>query len=157
MRKNLTDSDRRKIKQLNLFKIKDENIVVIYSVTIFLYFYSFLFPYWGWRKRPINPPETFDIYIEKVLEFQLFFLPLLIFSILNFMIKRIEIHKNYKTLKSEFVVKKINLIGRRQLLIISSRHLLFSKNHFRFENINNNDSVSVEVTCFERLINLKKT
>ena len=155
MRKDFTDSDRKKIKQMNLFKIKNESFIIIYSVTILIYLYSFFYPYWGWRKIPINPPSTFDIYIEEVSEIQFFFLPLLIFSILNFFIKKIEIFKNYKTVKSGFIVKKINFFGKKQLLILSTYHLLFSKNYLKFKNFNNQDNVHIELTCFGRLIILK--
>jgi len=156
MRKDLTDFDRKKVTQMNLFKIKNETFIIIYSITILIYLYSFLYPYWGWRKRPINPPQTFDIYLEEVFEMQFFFLPLLIFSILNFLIKKIEIFKNYKTVKSGFIVRKINIFGKKQLLILSTCHLLFSKSHLKFKSVNNKDNINIELTCFGRLINLKE-
>jgi len=155
-KKELTKEDISKIKKINLFRFSNDWYSVLYGSTVLIYAYSFFFPYYGWRRKPTHIPENTEEYISLVIDFHLFFLPLIILSILNILIKKIEILKNYKTEKKAKVVVKLKIFKRVRVIIFDSYHLLFFSNTFKFNDVELNNKVVIERTYFRRLLNYKK-
>ncbi len=87
---------------------------------------------------------------------QVFFLPLVVLSILNLLIKKIEILKGYKTEKKATVIVKLKIFKRFRIIIFNSYNLLFFSNNFKYNDLKSNDKVVIETTYFGRLINYKK-
>jgi hypothetical protein len=72
-KKVLTKEDISKIKRINLFRFSNDWYSVLYATTIFVYAYSFLYPYYGWRRKPIKIPQNTEEYINAVIDMQVFF------------------------------------------------------------------------------------
>lgn len=155
-KKELTKEDISKIKKINLFRLSNDWYSVLYGSTVLLYAYSFFFPYYGWRRKPTNIPENTEEYINAVVDLHLFFLPLVILSISNIVVKKIEVLKNYKTEKKVKVVLKFKIFKRVRIIIFNSYHLLFFSNTFKYIDVERNDNVIIETTYFRRLLNYKK-
>ena len=155
-KKELTKEDISKIKKINLFRFSNDCYSVLYGTTIFLYAYSFFFPYYGWRRKPTHIPENTEEYINAVIDLHLFFVPLVILSILNILVKKIEILKNYKIEKEAKVILKFKILKRVRVIIFNTFHILFYSNTFKYHDVEQNDKVEIETTYFRRLLNYKK-
>jgi membrane-associated HD superfamily phosphohydrolase len=155
-KKELTKEDISKIKKINLLRLSNDWYSVLYRSTVLIYVYSFFFPYYGWRRKPTHIPENTEEYINAVIDLHLFFLPLVILSIANILVKKIEVLKNYKTEKKAKVVLKFKIFKRVRIIIFNSYHLLFFSNTFKYNDVERNDNIIIETTSFRRLLNYKK-
>ncbi len=156
MQKKLTEEDIKKLKRTNLFRFSKDWYIVANLTTIFLYAYSFFFPYYGWRRKPTHIPENFEEYIKAVLEIHLFCLPLLILVVLNFLIKKIEIKRDYKTEKRSSVIWKRKIWNKKRVIIFKPCHILFFSNTFKYNDVEEGNNVIIETTSLGRLLNYKK-
>jgi hypothetical protein len=156
MRKELTSEDRAKIKRTNLFRFSREWYSIANFVAISTYGYSFFMPYYGWRRKPTHIPENFEEYIEAVLKMHLFILPLLILVVLNFLIKKIEINRNYKNEKNSIVILKRKIWNKKSIIIFKPFHILFFSNTFKYNDVEEGNKVLIETTNLGRLLNYRK-
>lgn len=84
-------------------------------------------------------------------------MPLIVIGIGNFLIKRIELKKNFKTEKSSVVRLKRNIWNKNRIIIFKPFHILFFSNTFKYNDIEEGDDVLIETTALGRLLNYKKT
>lgn len=155
-KKVLTKEDISKITRINLFWFSNDWYSILYATTIFVYAYSFLYPWYGWRRKPINIPQNTEEYISAINDMQVFFLPLVVLSILNLLIKKIEILQGYKTEKKATVIVKLKIFKQFRIIIFNSYNLLFFSNNFKYNDLKSNDKVVIETTYFGRFINYKR-
>lgn len=112
--------------------------------------------YYGWRRKPVHVPENIHEYIEDVIDMNLFFLPLFILIFMNYLVKKIEIDKNYKIEKTSSVFLKRKIWFKKYIIIFKPFHLLFFSNTFKFNDVVEGSKVLIENTCLGRFLNYKK-
>lgn len=156
MRKELTEEDKYKLKKTNLFRFSNEWYTVVNFVAIGSFVYSFFMPYYGWRRKPVHVPENIHEYIEDVIDMNLFILPLFILIFMNYLVKKIEIDKNYKIEKTSSVFLKRKIWFKKYIIIFKPFHLLFFSNTFKFNDVVEGSKVLIENTCLGRFLNYKK-
>ncbi len=157
MRKELTSEDRAKIKRTNLFRFSKEWYSIATFVAIFCYGYSFFMPYFGWRRKPKQIPENFNEYIKDVLELFLIFSPIIILLISNFIVKKIELSKNFKTEKMSKIIFKRKIIAKLRIIVFEPFSIFFYKNTFKYNDVEENDKILIEKTSCGRILNYQKS
>ena len=155
-RESLNSKDIQRIKRINLFRLKKDAFIVIYFSAILLFLYSFAFPYWGWRRKPVYLPSNFSEYLDNVIEFHHFLIPYYLFAIGNILIKKIEIFTNKKYISIEKVLFKKRFLNRISIIIFSPLQIILFKNRFRYTNISRKENVKLEKTIFGRILNYSK-
>jgi len=157
MRKELTSEDTAKIKRTNLFRFSKEWYSTANFVAIFCFIYSFFMPYWGWRRKPTHIPENFEEYLDAVIKLQKIMIPILILPILNFIVKKIELNKNYKTEIQSQIILKRKIICKTKVVIFKPFSVFFYINPFKYRDIEENQKVKVEKTSCRRILNYQKS
>jgi len=157
MQKELTSDDIAKIKKTNLFRFSKEWYSTANFVAIFCYGYSFFMPYFGWRRKPAYITENFNEYVKNVLELFLIFLPIAILPISNFIIKKIELSKNFKIETRSKIILKRKIISKLRIVVFKPFSVYFYKNTFRYTDIEENDIILIEKTSCGRILNYAKT
>ena len=157
MQKELTSEDKAKIKKINLFRFSKEWYSTANFVAVFCYGYSFFIPYFSWRRKPTHIPENFNEYIKNVLELFLIFSPIAILPISNFIIKKIELSKNFKIEKGSKIILKRKIIPKLRIVVFKPFSVFFYKNTFRYNDIEENDKILIEKTSCGRILNYVKT
>lgn len=156
MKLELTDEDLKKLKKLNLFRLKNDWYLVATLVTIFYLIYSFFFPYYGWRYKPTHIPQNNEEYLHAIINFQLIIYPLFLLILFNFLIKRIEIKNGFKNEKRAKVLLKLNLFSKKKLIVFKPFRPIFYTTSFRFNDLEIGDEPIIGTTYFGRMIYYKK-
>ena len=157
MQKELTSEDKAKIKKTNLFRFSKEWYSTANFVAIFCYGYSFFMPYFGWRREPTHIPENFNEYIKAVLELFLILSPIAIFPISNFIIKKIELSKNFKIETGSKIIFKRKIIAKLKIVVFKPFSVFFYINTLKYNDIEENDQILIEKTSCGRILNYAKT
>ena len=157
MQKELTSEDKAKIKKTNLFRFSKEWYSTANFVAIFCYGYSFFMPYFGWRRKPTHIPINFNEYIKDVLELFLIFSPIAIFPISNFIIKKIELSKNFKIETGSKIIFKRKIIAKLKIVVFKPFSVFFYINTLKYNDIEENDQILIEKTSCGRILNYAKT
>jgi len=156
MQNELTDSDIFKIKRKNLFGFTRDRYRDLNGATVLIYFYSFFFPYYGWRKKPTHPPQNIHEYFQQVLKMQLILLPLLILVVSNIMVKKIEISSSIKNRYKAKILLKRRILGVLYIVVFKPFRVIVFFNSHKFNDVSENDTILVETTFLRRLLCYQK-
>ncbi|WP_131667052.1 hypothetical protein [Chryseobacterium taiwanense] len=154
--KELTSDDIKKIKRINFLRIKKDSYILINLVTISLFLYSFGFPYWGWRRKPLHPPTNMSEYLNQIIDLNIFCSPLYFLVFFNILIKFFEIKYGYKFISQSEVIFKRQLLRRLNIIIFKPFKVLFFSNKFKYNDLKEKDDVQLERTILGRVLNYKK-
>ncbi len=153
MNERLTETDKAKLKKLNLFRLDNDWFIVLYLSSIGLFLYSFFMPYLGWRHEPLNPPKDLQEYLNQVTKMTVFFSPIYLLAISNFLIKTIELKKEIKILKFGQVRLKCSLLFKRKLILFKPFLLIVYKRPLQYNDLEEGTPIKLELTYFGRLLN----
>jgi len=153
MIKRLTDTDQLKLKNLNLFRLDNNWFMVLYLTSIFLFIYSFFYPYFGWKHKPLNPPTELNEYLRQVSRMITFCSPMYLIAICNFLIKAGELKKGIKIINVAEVKVKMRLILKRRFILFTPFLVVVYKRPLQHQDLKNGSKVRMELTYFGRLLN----
>ena len=153
MNERLTETDKAKLKKINLFRLDNDWFMVLYLTCIGLSVYSFFMPYFGWRHKPVNPPKDLHEYLNQLAKMNAFFSPMYLLAISNFLSKAIDLRNGTKTLKLGRVKLKSRLLFKRKLILFKPFLLVVYKRPLQYNDLEEGTPVKLELTYLGRLLN----
>jgi hypothetical protein len=121
-----------------------------------MFLYSFAFPYWGWRRKPLHPPTNTSEYLNQIIDLNIFLSPLYFLVFFNILIKFSEIKYGYKFISKSEIIFKRQLLRKLNIIIFKPYKVLFFSNKFKYSDVKEKDNLQVEKTVLGRILNYKK-